>query len=369
MKGSIQNLDVKNIFFIALVVISGLFALGLFSPYINIIIFSVVIVQIFHPMYRFILRVTKSPSFSTFLTVLITILLVVVSITLISLLTFSELRNFSRADNIISMLQNIQVSINDGIVNLNGLIRNINPNYTIQPLDLATLALSIAQSLEAQLLPLTSQILSLSGNIIFAVFLLLLCLIYLFPIYDRLPSILSSISPLEDSITKLLFQKFRETTKGVIRGSLVISVLQATAVIIPFLILGVGSPVLLWLLMVILSILPIGSGLVWAPVGVAFIIDGLRRADTFQVLTGVFVIVYSAIIINVIETVLRPRFLEASSRIHPLAAIFSVLGGIAFFGPLGLLYGPLIYVLYITVIEVYREKFLKNDKETDKKSN
>ncbi len=100
-----------------------------------------------------------------------------------------------------------------------------------------------------------------------------------------------------------------------------------------------GAPVLLWLIMVILSLVPIGSGLVWFPVGIFMIANG-------QTVEGIALIIYSGVIINVIDALLRPIVMKEQTNLHPLVILFSVLGGIAVFGPIGVLYGPLISVFF-----------------------
>jgi predicted PurR-regulated permease PerM len=363
MKTTLQNIEVKNIFFLIALVLFAVVAFTMFAPYMNIIIISLVIVQIFHPFYRWILSKSKSTAFSTFLSILITLLFVLIPFVLIFILTFNEIKNISEANNILKILEDLGKSLNDTIDNINNLLKNLNADITLSRLNLRDFALTLAAGLRTELLPITTKILSLSGEILFNLFLLLLCLIYFFPMYDKLPQIISKVSPLDDEIDLALFQKFRETTKGVIKGSLVVAVLQATAVLLPLLMLRIGAPILLWIIMVILSIIPVGSGLVWAPIGFAFIIDGVRTGNATQVIIGVLVMVYSAFIINVIDTTFRPRLMKGTVNIHPLAAIFSVLGGLYMFGPLGLLYGPLIFVLFISIMDIYNKKFLNKDKK------
>ncbi len=365
MKTTLQNLEVKNIFFFVILILVAFIGFSMFSPYLNIIIISLVIVQVFHPFYRFILSKTKSEAFSTFLSIIITLLFVLIPIALIILLTFNEIKNISEANNILKILEDLGKWVNDTINNTNGLLQRLNIDVTLSQINLRDFAITLAGSLRTELLPITTKILTLSGEVLFNLFLLLLCLIYFFPMYDKLPSILSKVSPLDDEIDKTLFQKFRDTTKGVLKGSLVVAVLQATAVIIPLLILKIGAPILLWIIMVILSIIPIGSGLVWAPIGLAFIIDGIRTGNPNQIIIGVSLIVYSAVIINFIDTIFRPRLMKGAVNIHPLAAIFSVLGGLYMFGPMGILYGPIVFVIFLSVMEIYNKKYLNKGKEEE----
>jgi Ca2+-transporting ATPase len=54
-----------------------------------------------------------------------------------------------------------------------------------------------------------------------------------------------------------------------------------------------------------------------------------------------------------IEAYLRPRLLGGKEKIHPMLMLFAVLGGLSFFGPIGLLLGPLALCLLLTLLESY----------------
>lgn len=361
MKKTIANLEIPTIFFILLMAVLGILTFNLFSPYINIIIISLIIVQIFHPFYKFIFRKTKSAGFSTLLSIIVTLVCVIVPFVLILLLTINEIKNLTDSGNLLNIAGNLESSINNTINNVNNNLLK-STGFELSQVELRVLILQFATNLKDQLLPVASQILSLSGEILFNLFLLILSLGYLFPKFDDLPRVFKKFSPLDDDVDAVVFDKLRQTTKGVLKGTLVVAILQATAVLIPLSLMGIGAPVLLWLIMVILSIIPIGSGLVWAPVGVAVIIGGLSSGNTTQIVLGILLIVYSAIIINVIDTTFRPKLMKGAVDIHPLATIFSVLGGIALFGVLGILYGPVIFVLFTTLVELYRKNFLGDNR-------
>lgn len=364
MKKTLSNLEIPTVFFLLLMIFFGILTFNLFSPYFNIIILSLVIVLIFHPFYRYIYSRTKSRGLSTLIAVFTTLVSVIVPLVLILLLTINEIRNLSETGNLFSIIGNLEISINQAIQNLNTNLL-ITTGFQLSELELRSLLIDFALNLRDQLLPVASQILSLSGEILFNLFLLILSLSYFFPMFDNLPNIFKKVSPLDDDVDRVIFDKLKQTTKGVLKGTLVVAILQATAVLIPMMLMGIGAPVLLWLIMVLLSIIPIGSGLVWAPVGVAIIIGGVSAGNTTQIILGILLIIYSAIIINVIDTTFRPRLMQGAVNIHPLAAVFSVLGGISLFGILGILYGPVLLVLFLTLVEIYRKNFLKS-KDEDK---
>jgi len=355
----------KDILYLLVLIGISILAFTLFQPYFNIILISIVIVQLFYPFYNFLYTKTKSKAFSTLISVIISLVMIIIPLLLISLVILGEIQNLTRGNDILASIQGFESSINESILRINSFISQYNSDIQISYLNLQNLVIDFAKSAQDQILPLTQQILTLSGALLFNLFLMLLCLIYFFPIYKKMPVLFSKISPLDKRIDILLFEKFRDTIKGVVKGSFFVAVLQATAVLIPLLILGVPAPFLLWLVMIILSVLPIGSGLVWFPVGGLMIINGLATGNTGQILIAVALIIYSAVIINVIDTTIRPRVMKDTVNIHPLLTIFGILGGLAMFGIMGLLYGPIIVVMFLSIMDIYHKHYLQHEQESE----
>lgn len=361
---SIKNLEIKNIFFLISVVLVFILALGIISPFINIILISIIIVQIFYPIYENILNITKKEFIATTISVILSILFFIIPIIILSILIFRQIESLISSPNFISFVENtIRYANNDLIDSLNNFFRNLGIDQEVfRTIDINSLNLQnnlgeIGRNLGNFLFSFLNQFV----NILFNLFLIIISLIFIFPNYKNLDKIISFISPLDDNLDKTLVEKFKSTIKGVIKGSFGVALLQATAVIIPLLILGIEAPLLIWLIMFILSIIPIGSGLVWFPIGVYMIINGINMQEAINIILGIGLISYSAIIINVIDSTFRPKLMKGSTNLHPLVVIFSVLGGIYLYGILGIVYGPLISVIFITIMSIYREKYLNNN--------
>jgi len=360
-----DKLNLKNLFFIAFLCVLGVFMLQMFGPFINIIIIALVMVQLFHPVYRGLKSLLRSAGLASFLTTLLTLTTVVVPVILISLLVIDEIAqlaptntevNYTNGQVVETTSTNtagdaIQKLIDDTVYNINVQLNNLGlKDQLISSPNLDSLTSQILVTVKDNLLSFVGGVLNLSAQVLFASFMFIVTLLYMFPGYERLLGFIKRISPLDDEIDTLLFTEFKNTTRAVIVGSFLVAIAQATAVIIAMLLMGVGSPVLLWLIMVILGLIPVGSGLVWAPVGVAFILSG-------QVIPGILLIVYSAVIINVIDAALRPILMRSASvGLHPLLVIFSALGGIGMFGPLGILYGPVLVVFFTSLMNVYNKR-------------
>ena len=361
---TLLNLETKQIFFIISLILICVLVVQILMPFANIILISLIIVQIFHPIYKFFEKKTKNQTISTLISILLSITLFVIPSIILSILIFRQIETLVRSDNFITSLESFIRYINNNfIVSLNNFFIRIGvDSNVINPIDVNSLNLpNTIQEIGKNLGNLFFSFLNQFINVLLSIFLIIVSLIFIFPKYEDLENIFSKISPLDDRIDKLLVKQFKATIRGVLKGSFAVAFLQSTAVTIPLIIIGAEAPLFLWLIMFLLSILPIGSGLVWGPIGIIMIIRGISFNITTEIFLGIGLMVYSGIIINIIDSTIRPKLIKNTVNIHPLIVIFSVLGGLYSFGILGIVYGPLIMVFFLTIMSIYRKEFLLNE--------
>ena len=114
---------------------------------------------------------------------------------------------------------------------------------------------------------------------------------------------------------------------------------------------GVGHAILWGVVMVILSVIPVvGAWLVLYPAALIQILLG----HTWQ---GVGIFLVTTIVISNIDTLLRPRVVGREAGMHDLMIFFSTLGGIAVFGIMGFIIGPVIAVFFMTLLDIYSIEF------------
>jgi len=164
---------------------------------------------------------------------------------------------------------------------------------------------------------------------------------------------LRGISPLSETQEHEIFQHLDRTVRGVLKAMVVVPFAQGFVAAIGFVVLGVPSPVLWGVVVLLAALVPlIGSPLGWAPaVGYLFIYGA-----TWQ---WVAMLVYGLVVISGLDNVIKPMLLKESARIHPLPAFLSILGGLLAFGPLGFLIGPVILSLVLSTIRIYRLDVLR----------
>lgn len=167
------------------------------------------------------------------------------------------------------------------------------------------------------------------------------------------------LSPLPDSYDHEILNKLAATINSVIRGSLVIAVIQGILTSVGLLLFGVPSPALWGCLAAVSSLIPgVGTSLVIIPSIAYLFITGAAAQ-------GIGLIVWGVIAVGLIDNFLGPKLIGSKILIHPFLILLSVLGGLMFFGPIGFLLGPLSLSMLFALTEIYRllaqPAALKND--------
>jgi predicted PurR-regulated permease PerM len=109
-------------------------------------------------------------------------------------------------------------------------------------------------------------------------------------------------------------------------GIPVVALGQAIVAVIGYLIFGAPSPLLLFALTFIGSMIPIvGAAIVYVPVGLFMLASG----DTVG---GIGVILFGLVIVGLVDNILRFTFLKKLENIHPLNTVFGIILGLKIFG-------------------------------------
>ena len=102
-----------------------------------------------------------------------------------------------------------------------------------------------------------------------------------------------------------------------------------------------------------LAILPVvGSGMVWGPAAIVLIMQG-------RAVAGILLIVWGVVVVGSVDNFIRPLIYRRFSTIHPLITLIGAIGGVSYFGLLGLLIGPLALSYFFELIRMYREEYLE----------
>lgn len=191
-------------------------------------------------------------------------------------------------------------------------------------------------------------VLSSTATILLGGFLTLIALFYILRDGHRFRKAVIELSPLADKYDRQIIDRLERAINSVVRGSFLISVTQGTLVGLGFFIFGIPNAFLWGTVAAFSAFLPgLGTGLVVVP-GVIYLV--LTGSVGMAVGLGV----WGAVIVGLVDNILMPALVGRGFMVHPLFVLFSILGGLAFFGPVGLFLGPLIIALLFALFEIYK---------------
>lgn len=174
---------------------------------------------------------------------------------------------------------------------------------------------------------------------------------YLLKDGDELVDWIVDTSPLPDDLERSVADKTRETTWAVLKGHVMVAFIQGVVAGIGLLITGVPNYLFWTFMMVLLGFVPIvGSTVVWIPASIYLVLIDRPVA-------GLFLFLYGAIIVGLVDNIVRPLTVDRGTDLHPAVIIIGVIGGVYVFGAPGLFIGPVFLGTLRAMMEVFRNNY------------
>ncbi|TWT81297.1 putative inner membrane protein [Planctomycetes bacterium CA13] len=185
----------------------------------------------------------------------------------------------------------------------------------------------------------------------FQLFIMLYAMFYFLVSGPTLMNQILSYVPLSQADKDKMLEVGLSVSRATVKGTLIIGIIQGALGGLGFAVAGINAAVFWGAVMAVLSVLPgIGATLVWAPAVVYLLVNGHSIA-AFGLL------IWSAGVVGTIDNVLRPILVGRDTKMPDLLVLLSTLGGLGLFGASGLVLGPILAALFMTVLAVYSQVF------------
>jgi predicted PurR-regulated permease PerM len=182
-------------------------------------------------------------------------------------------------------------------------------------------------------------------------FLMMLMIYFLFRDGSRLKEYLLQLIPVPKEQIEKVVEKFTEMGRSIIVGNGLSGIVQGILGGLGFYLFGLHSAFLWGTVMGFMAFLPIiGASVVFVPTTVMLMIYG-------ETGTAMGFLIYNLAYSSTIEYLLKPRIIGKGMRMNSLLVFIGIIGGIKLFGVLGVIYGPLIITVFITLAEIYRLEY------------
>lgn len=164
---------------------------------------------------------------------------------------------------------------------------------------------------------------------------------------------LRNLLPLSDEEALHLLERVRDSMLATVNGSLIVAFVQAVLAGTVYTLLGVPAALLCALATFFMALIPMfGTFAVWGPLSFYLFLHG-NQMQAF-ILLG-----FGTCAIGMIDNLLYPYLVGDRMRMHTVVAFLAILGGIAVFGPAGLIVGPLVFSITTELLEIWWQRTKK----------
>jgi predicted PurR-regulated permease PerM len=310
-------------------------------PFYGAIVWATVLAVLFTPLFRRILgSMPQWRNLAALTTLLIIVVLVILPLTLIIDLLLREAaglyQGYQSGELRFNLdLQQVRDALPAWAINL--LNRLGLPDFGAVRERLSAILLESSRFLAGQALNFGQT----TVDFIISLFVMLYLLFFLLRDGRELSRQIRDAIPLRPEQRRVLFGRFTVAIRAIVKGSIVVALVQGALGGLIFWILGIRAPLLWAALMAILSLLPVvGTGLVWGPVAIYFLVTG-------SIWQGVVLVAFGVVVIGLVDNILRPILIGQDTKIPDYVVLVSTLGGIATFGANGFVIGPVIAAMFI----------------------
>lgn len=330
---------------VALVAASAL-VFFIFEPFVIALIMAAVFAVVLSPVYEWVHSYMRRwPSSAALITVLVTFILVLVPLATIGTQIGMEASNLY-----------ISLAEGDARGNVTALVSNLEsrlvayvPAAAGLTGDLASHISEYSESGLRWLLQNMGTAFSGIASFIVSFFVFVIALYYFLRDGAELRDQLIALSPLRDSDDRSVAARLELAVNSVIKGTISIALLQGLLAAIGFWLFGVPNSALWGTVSTIAALIPgVGTALIFIPAV-------LYLGAIGSVTAAVGLTIWGATIVGGVDNIVRPYLIGSGIKLHPLPVLLSVLGGITFFGPVGIFLGPLSIALFFAILSIYAD--------------
>lgn len=339
---NIRESRILTVLFLLLLaaVLFGLFYI--FRPYIVSFLVAITLFFLLKGLHEKVLKLVRKKVISATIVVMLLCIVVISPITYILL---------SLGDQTYQLYYFLHEKINAGLIDrvheseaFAGFLRFFDINET----ELVQKTMVFVRQYSLSLLKNITSILSVQFDIIVKFLCMILMLFFLLKDGANISSIIMRALPFPDELESRVADRLQKVINVLVVGNIVIMSLQGLMLGLGLYFAGFSSFVLWGVIGGFLSLIPvIGTSLVWIPAAIYLIVSG-------SYLTAIFIAIWALGWYFMLENLLKPVVFGGTLKFHPLLFFFLLLGSIKAFGMAGVIIGPIILTLFISLWEIYK---------------
>ena len=353
------NLNYGHYFLFFLLILIFVACYHIIKPYLHTIILALILATIFNPIHQKIAIFVKGRrNLAALLSCLVLTLVVVLPLVFMFFALIQQgIQSFNAIYDWIAAGRYEQLLAHPAVTKVVGWvdswlpdIQKIFPDVEPDRLKIDKILLGITSSVGKILINQGGHLVGNLTAIIGKFFLMIFTFFFFVRDEERIFAAVLHLIPLSTSHENEIVLKVKTVARSALLGTLVTAVAQGAAGSLAFWICGL--PAIFWgMVMAFASLIPlVGTALIWVPAAGYLFLSGEWGY-------GIFMVTWCAVVVGMIDNFVRPLFMQGAADMSTLLIFFAILGGINYFGLIGLLYGPLIFGLAMVFLHIYNLEF------------
>jgi len=334
----------------------------IFLPYAGVILWAVFIYVLTSPVYNKLISFlnTKKRGYAIKKSIIAATFSIFTVLAIVSIISIIAIKVFGQGKQLLLDIGKMLVSFieenkNKSDFDIVAIVKELSMGTVdLSSFDYKKELLNIVASYSEKIIGYSTNFIKNIGEFLVSLIFLAFSLYFFYVDGETLLLLLKKAMPIDTKASTTIFAKIRDVTNNLFRGLFLVSLCQGIIAFIIYLIFGIEGALLLAILTFFSSFLPlIGCGFVWGFIGIGlFFSASPAKAIAFLIVAGIG--------ISSLDNFLRPFFLKDRIKIHPFLIFFSMLGGVKLFSFNGIILGPMLIILFFTILDIA----LDGDKST-----
>ncbi len=328
---------IEYVFFFGVLAATAYLMWHIIAPFFTALAIVAVVTTVCYPFYRRIRSHTPfgNESVASAVTTLVIVAVVIVPLVLLGYLIFSEARDLYDA-----LRGGEGIMIDTLAARVEGVVRQAVPTFTLD-------FNAYAQQVTGWFADRAGQIFAGTASTLLLTFITVIGFFYAFRDGEMLVRHLVAVSPLPDGEDSQILERLARSVRAVILGTLTVALIQGVLTAIGLTIFGFEQVILWGAVAAFGALIPgIGTSIVLLPAIIFLVLDGSYSA-------ALGLTVWAALAVGLVDNLLGPYLMSRGVTLHPFFILLSVLGGLALFGPIGFVLGPVALSLFTVLLELY----------------
>ncbi len=346
-------------FFFALLSLIFYGAFLIVSPFLTAITWAVISAILCYPLYAWLLRLLRGRA-------TLAGLIIVAVIALLVVIPGVELAKFL-SEEALELVKSVRSLINgEGVEEWTAKpwVQQIMRWWSLLSFGLVDFKINwkelTMQAAQASSALLVGQVRGLAQNLLLFTINFIIVLVTLFFLLRdgaEFTARLRRLLPMDREHQERLFQNIVNAVTAVVHGCLLVAMIQGLLAGVAFWLTGVPYSALWGVVTAFAALVPVGgTSLVTIPATLYLFLQG----DNIK---GIILLVWCMGVVMTIDNVLKPIFIGSRMRMSTIFLLFGILGGLAVFGALGLILGPVLFALLAALIDLYDQEYRTSRKD------